>query len=259
MKLKHSSLWDLSVHHVWAAATNVPALWVKRQSNSTISISLPPLRTFSRPLYKHRVGRGLVSGAHPQHQGRRGWISISKETCIDFYGNPFWITYSQHGSCDADELLSMGGHTFSTANFAVTLDGRRIAAAGGCNRDITKEDCDRFIALLTKRYGEPEQGDGEWFPCRLYKWKLKDRTLTFAIHETDEHNELKLERVYHEEDNTIEIREGKRRNRTEGYFFVFDGDGTTALSAHRAWQRRYLLYLLTLTSQQNHETEQKQR
>ena len=128
------------------------------------------------------------------------------------------------GSCDADELLSMGGHTFSTANFAVTLDGRRIAAAGGCNRDITKEDCDRFIALLTKRYGEPEQGDGEWFPCRLYKWKLKDRTLTFAIHETDEHNELKLERVYHEEDNTIEIREGKRRNRTEGYFFVFDGE-----------------------------------
>ena len=83
---------------------------------------------------------------------------------------------------------------------------------------------DSFIALLTKRYGEPEQGDGEWFPCRLYKWKLKDRTLTFAIHETDEHNELKLERVYHEEDNTIEIREGKRRNRTEGYFFVFDGE-----------------------------------
>ena len=53
---------------------------------------------------------------------------------------------------------------------------------------------------------------------------MKDRTLTFAIHETDEHNELKLERVYHEEDNTVEIREDKRRNRTEGYFFVFDGE-----------------------------------
>ena len=40
----------------------------------------------------------------------------------------------------------------------------------------------------------------------------------------DEHNILKLEKVYHEEDNTLEIREVKRRNRTEGYFFVFDGE-----------------------------------
>lgn len=54
--------------------------------------------------------------------GEDGYL-YQKETCIDFYGNPFWITYSQMGSCDADELLSMGGHTFSTANFAVTLDG----------------------------------------------------------------------------------------------------------------------------------------
>ncbi len=147
-----------------------------------------------------------------------------KETRKNYDGNAFWVTYSQNGSCDADELLSMGGHTFSTANFAVTLDGRRISAVGGCNYDLTQEDCDRFIALLTKRYGEPEQGDGKWFPVRLYKWRLKDRTLTFAIHETDEHNILKLEKVYHEEDNTLEIREGKRRNRTEGYFFVFDGE-----------------------------------
>lgn len=213
------------MHHVWAAATNVPALWVKRQSNSTISISLPPLRTFFPDRYiSTEWGEDWYQVPTPSTKDGEDGYLYQKETCIDFYGNPFWITYSQHGSCDADELLSMGGHTFSTANFAVTLDGRRIAAAGGCNRDITKEDCDRFIALLTKRYGEPEQGDGEWFPCRLYKWKLKDRTLTFAIHETDEHNELKLERVYHEEDNTIEIREGKRRNRTEGYFFVFDGE-----------------------------------
>lgn len=155
--------------------------------------------------------------------GEDGYL-YHKETCTNYDGNAFWVTYSQYGSCDADELLSMGGHTFSTANFAVTLDGRRIAAAGGCNRDITQEDCDRFIALLTKRYGEPEQRDGKWFPVRLYKWKLKDRTLTFAIHETDEHNVLKLEKVYHEEDNTLEIREGKRKNRTEGYFFVFDGE-----------------------------------
>ena len=54
--------------------------------------------------------------------GEDGYL-YQKETCIDFYGNPFWITYSQMGSCDADKLLSMGGHTFSTANFAVTLDG----------------------------------------------------------------------------------------------------------------------------------------
>ncbi|MDY3913503.1 MAG: hypothetical protein SOZ18_00885 [Phocaeicola sp.] len=139
-------------------------------------------------------------------------------------GNAFWITYSQQSYCDADEFLSMFGYTFSSANFAVTLDGRRIVAAGGCNHDLTQEDCDRFIALLTKRYGESEQGDGKWFPVRLYKWRLKDRTLTFAIHETDEHNILKIEKVYHEEDNTLEIREGKRRNRTEGYFFVFDGE-----------------------------------
>ena len=75
----------------------------------------------------------------------------------------------------------MFGHTFSSANFAVTLDGRRIAAVGGCNHDLTQEDCDRFIVLLTKRYGESEQGDGKWFPVRLYKWRLKDRTLTFAM------------------------------------------------------------------------------
>lgn len=156
--------------------------------------------------------------------GEDGYL-YHKETRIDCFDTaPFWIIYSPLASCDSDKLLSMGGYTFSTANFAVTPDGQRIAAVGGCKRYITQEDCDRFIALLTKCYGEPKRGDGTWFPCHLYIWKLKDRTLTFAIHETDEHNELKLERVYHEEDNTIEIRNGKRRNRTDGYFFVFDGE-----------------------------------
>ena len=60
--------------------------------------------------------------------GEDGYL-YQKETCIDFYDNPFWITYSQMGSCDADELLSMGGHTFSTANFASTDDASPRSAA----------------------------------------------------------------------------------------------------------------------------------
>lgn len=40
--------------------------------------STPHYGHFSRPLYKHRVGRELVSDTHPQHRGRRGRISISK-------------------------------------------------------------------------------------------------------------------------------------------------------------------------------------
>lgn len=151
-----------------------------------------------------------------------GTVLYHKEICKDYDGNDVWITYSNTGCCYADKFLSMYDYIFCSADFATTLDGH-IFAAGGHVPDITQEDCNKFISLLSKQYGEPERNTGN-FSCSLYKWKLKDRTLTFAVHETDEHNVLKLESTYHEEDKTLEIREGKRRNITEGYFFIFDGE-----------------------------------
>lgn len=83
--------------------------------------------------------------------------------------------------------------------------------------------CARRSGALGEKTIELERSTGN-FSCSLYKWKRKDRTPTFAVHETDEHNVLKLESTCHEEDKTLEIREGRRRNRTEGYFFIFDGE-----------------------------------
>lgn len=94
---------------------------------------------------------------------------------------------------------------------------------GGHAHEITQEDRNKFIDLLSKQYGEPERSTGS-FSSSLYKWKQKDRTLTLAVKETDEHNVLKIERNYNEEDDTIEFREGKRRNRVECYFFIFEGE-----------------------------------
>lgn len=151
-----------------------------------------------------------------------GTVLYRKEICKDYDGNDIWITYSNMGYCYADKLLSMYDYIFCSADFATTLDGH-IFAVGGHISDMTQEDCNKFISLLSKQYGEPERSTGG-FSCSLYKWKLKDRTLMFAIHETDEHNTLNIERIYHKEDKKLEFREGKRRDRTEGYFFIFEGE-----------------------------------
>lgn len=151
-----------------------------------------------------------------------GSVSYSKETCEDYKDNPLWITYTHVSSCNADEYLSIGEWSFCSAYFATTLEGR-IFAVGGSAQDITQEDCDKFIAYLSKQYGEPERSTGN-FSSNLYKWTLKDRTLTFAMKSTDEHNVLKVEHVYNEDGSLAEIREGKRKNTINGYFFVFDGE-----------------------------------
>lgn len=145
-----------------------------------------------------------------------------KEACKDYEDNPLWVTYKNLSSCNADKYLSMAEYTFCTADIVTTLDGR-IFAIGGYEGDITQEDCDNFIAFLSKRYGDPERATGN-FSSNLYKWKLKDRTLTFAVKSTDEHNVLKIEKVYNEDGSLADIREGKRRNKLDGYFFVFDGE-----------------------------------
>lgn len=151
-----------------------------------------------------------------------GTVSYCKSVCEDSDDNEVWITYSHSSCCTADEFLSMYGYTFCSAYLVTTLDGH-IFAVGGHAHEITQEDRNKFIDLLSKQYGEPEHSTGS-FSSSLYKWKQKDRTLTLAVKETDEHNVLKIERNYNEEDDTIEFREGKRRNRVECYFFIFEGE-----------------------------------
>lgn len=143
-----------------------------------------------------------------------------KATCRDYEEKPLWITYTHKSGNTADELLHMAGQSFYTADFATTLEGR-IVAVGGCAYEMTQEDCDRFIARLTELYGAPERSTGN-FDNDLYKWESEERIWTFAINHTDEHNVLNLEQIWDEEDQTLEIREGERRNRLECYFFVFD-------------------------------------
>lgn len=153
-----------------------------------------------------------------------GDVSYHKDVCEDSDDNEVWITYTCSSYCGADEFLSMYGYTFCSAYLVTTLDGH-IFAVGGHAPEITQEDRNNFIDLLSKQYGEPERiTDIFSSNSYKYKWKLKDRTLTLAVRETDEHNVLKIERTYNEEDDTIELREGKRRNRIECYFFIFEGE-----------------------------------
>lgn len=155
-----------------------------------------------------------------------------RDTCFNFFRDKaLWVTYQRASSCPADEYLSMADQVFPAANFATTFDGR-IFAVGGTITEITQAASDDFIARLSKRYGEPVHTVESFSrDYDLYTWTLEDRTLKYAAVTTDEHNVLKLEIKYNKDGSPANVREGKRRNILQGYFYVIDA----------AWRERFLI------------------
>lgn len=153
-----------------------------------------------------------------------------KEICCSYANEALWLEYRHFGSCSGDEYLSMAGRIFNAANFATTLDGR-VFLVGGKINELTQTESDDFIARLGKRYGEPIHSAKSFFCDHdLYTWTLEDRTLKYAVATTDESSVLKIEMEHNEDGELTDLREGIRKSRLIGSFFVIDTE----------WKERFL-------------------
>ena len=75
MKLKTFIIMGFISTSCLGGCAQRPDPLVKRQSNSTISISLPHYGHFSRPLYKHRVGENWYRIPTPSTEdGEDGYL-----------------------------------------------------------------------------------------------------------------------------------------------------------------------------------------
>lgn len=135
-----------------------------------------------------------------------------------------WYEYRSRSVSHGDKLLRMAGQTFNAANFAAALDGQIFLVSGYAYK-IAAEQSAALIERLTKEYGESMQTRGKFFGEReydLYTWTLEDRTIKYAVVETDQSNELKLDIPLDESGNPTDLREGERQPHLKGYLFVID-------------------------------------
>lgn len=143
---------------------------------------------------------------------------VSRENDYTDEGKPLWYEYRQFSSRSSDELARYDDFVFNTFNMVVSLE-EEIIVFNAIASDLTKQESDQFIELLTKKYGSAEQTEGEFMDSyEIYTWKLKDRILKYVPLYDDESNTLKI--AIDQENKTLE--EGEKRPHYRVLFYVIN-------------------------------------
>ena len=149
------------------------------------------------------------SAKYPDHYEIKGEVlRVTTEGEKDFEGKiilPNWIAYHRQSSSDKDVLVKFGDFKFSAINFVTTLD-QRFMLMNGVNGKVNKRETERFIKMMTSKYGAVEQTKGSSAkPSQIYTWELPDRTIKYVLVPRD--NTSKLE---------IDLTDGEKSAQSEG-------------------------------------------
>lgn len=122
-------------------------------------------------------------------------------------------------------LVKFDDFKFSAINFVTTLD-QRLMLINGVNGKVSKREVDRFIKMMTSKYGAVEQTKGSSAkPSQIYTWELPDRTIKYVVVPRDKTSNLEIDLT---DGQKSAGSEGKSRF-METYLFVINKRYTEAL------------------------------
>lgn len=128
------------------------------------------------------------------------------------------IEYGEKNYSTGDTLAVFENQTFCSLNIATTPDHKVIALnakmddAGGIEKAVS----DRFIQLLTKKYGHYTKSTRNAFSkdFEVYRWVTTDKIIQYSPIYADESNTIVVDK------DKGSIKNGGKDLRLEGYFYI---------------------------------------
>ena len=126
------------------------------------------------------------------------------------------FTYLQKNSSNVDTLAVFEKQVFNKINIATTLKNE-IMVISAVADEMSENDNETFIKLLTDKYGKCLKTEGEFIgKFFIYEWQTNKNFIRFSTIRNNESNTLKI--VIDKEKQTLNT--GIKEPHYEGYFYI---------------------------------------
>ncbi|MFP3835481.1 hypothetical protein [Chryseobacterium sp. SIMBA_028] len=149
-----------------------------------------------------------------------GSIMFQKDTTYVFSEGrrPLGYEYRQINWSSDASLAVFRQYSFQKVNIATTTDGA-IKVINAVAHEITSEENNKLLKLLSLKYGTPKKLKGSWKEnLEIFEWIKKDRIIRFVTVYDNEKGTLKIEI----EPAKRSIAEGKKNPHLESYLFIIN-------------------------------------